>query len=210
MSNTILVVDAHPVVACGLSNALRDAGIQNGVELAHTVQHASQALANPLGLLIFDPAMPDTTPDMFVVQARRKQPALPILFFSSQAYGIHLSLAQALGVSGYLEKTADLPTLLAAVRMVLSGMQCFPRTDPYADQGAARLMKLSPRELVVLQLLRQGLRNKDIAERLYLSPKTVSSHKTSLMRKLGTSDIVSAALDNVIKESSALGVINGQ
>lgn len=208
MAGTILLVDTHPVAAWGLSKALQEAGVQNKIELAYNIHQALQALADPLALLIIDPSMPDTTPDMFVTVARRKHPELPILFFSGQAHGIYLSLAHTLGISGYLEKTTDLLTLIAAIRMALSGMQCFPRQGSYVDPGANSLMRLSARELVVLQLLRQGLRNKDIAERLFLSPKTVSSHRTSLMRKLRTNDIVSAALDNVITEGKVLNVID--
>lgn len=198
--DTILVVDSCPVVTFGLSTLLHQAGLKNVVEQAHTTQqaiHILQAITGKLALLMMDPALPDSTPDMFVVMARRKYPDVPILFFGDPGHGLHLSLAQVLGVNGYLDKTSDVSTTVAAIRMVLSGMQCFPRPDRYPATNAAVLRKLSSRELAILQLLRQGLRNKDIAERLYLSPKTVSSHKRNLLHKLGVNDIVASYLDDV-------------
>jgi len=196
--DTILVVDPWPIVTSGLSALLHHAGIKNTVEQAHTVHEATQAITDKVGLLIFDPTMPETTPDMFVMMARRQHATLPILFFSSQPHGIHLALAQMLGVNGYLDKTSDTPTIIAAIRMVQAGMQCFPHQHTYLAQNATTLRKLSPKELLVLQLLRQGLRNKDIAQRLHLSPKTVSTHKRNLLRKLGTDDVVSTILDNSV------------
>lgn len=201
---SILLVDPYPVVTYGLSQMLHETGIANPVVHAHSLSQAHHAIDGDLALLVMDPAMADTTPDTFVVQARRHHPDLPILFFSSQPYGIYLALAQRLGVNGYLEKTTDLPTASAAIRMIMSGMQCFPRQDEYAAKKCAALNRLSQRELVILQYLRQGLRNKDIAERLYLSPKTVSTHKRSLLRKLGTSDVVSNVLETMLVQTKNL------
>lgn len=152
-------------------------------------------MGDQLALLIFDPCIPDTTPDMLVTLARRKQPALPILFFSNQAHGLNLSLAYMLAVNGYLEKTSDAATIVAAIRTVLAGMQCFPHQHSYPVNSDATLQQLSPKELVVLQLLRQGVRNKDIARRMCLSPKTVSAHKHNLLRKLGLTGIVPSRLE---------------
>jgi len=195
--NTILLVDAWPVVTAGLGTLLREAGINQGIKQAHTVHDAVQAINGDQALLICDPALSDTTPDMLVTLARRKQPSLPILFFCSRSHGIHLSLAHMLGVNGYLDKASDAHTIIAAVRMVLAGMQCFPHQQGFPAKGAANLKQLSSRELVVLQLLRQGMRNKEIAQRLCLSPKTVSTHKRNLLRKLDLGDdIVSTQLED--------------
>lgn len=206
--DTILLVDPHPIVTYGVNKVLQEAGITKSVVEVHTAKHALQAIDNTIALLIVDPAMSDASPDIFVEHVRRRQPDLPILFYSSQSFGIHLSLAKVLGVNGYVDKSIDVGGLLAIIRMVLAGMQCFPRREGAAGKGAAALLKLTPREMVVLQMLREGLRNKDIARRLHLSPKTVSSHKSNLMRKLGTSDIVSASLANVVLESHALNALS--
>lgn len=188
--NTILLVDPYPVVTYALDKLLKDAGIDQPVLHAHTKSQAQQAVANKLAMLIFDPILFGDMPDKLVVMARRKHPELPVILFGSQPHGIQVALAQTLGVNGYLDKTSDLPSLIATIRMVLSGMQCFPHPNGFSAIEHEALQSLTPRELVVLQFLRQGLRNKDIAERLLLSPQTVSSHKRTLQHKLGIDSVL--------------------
>ncbi|WP_397475037.1 LuxR C-terminal-related transcriptional regulator [Pusillimonas sp.] len=193
--DTILLFDSWPVVTTGLSTLLQSAGIQNRIYAAHRLEEALQSMSGRLALLILDPGNSDTTPDKLVNLARRTQPDLPILFFSNHAHGLYLSMAYMLAVNGYLEKNSDADTIAATVRTVLAGMQCFPHQQAFPISCDATVQKLSPKELVILQLMRQGLRNKDIAQRLYLSPKTVSAHKHNLLHKLGLSDIVPAQIE---------------
>ena len=193
--DTILLFDSWPVITEGVSTLLQGAGIQNRICTAHRLQEALQSMRGRLALLVLDPGITDTTPDKLVALARRNQPDLPILFFSNHAHGLYLSMAYMLAVNGYLEKNSDPDTIVATIRTVLAGMQCFPRQQSYPASCDATVQKLSPKELVILQLLRQGLRNKDIAQRLYLSPKTVSAHKHNLLQKLGLTDIVPSRIE---------------
>jgi DNA-binding CsgD family transcriptional regulator len=68
--------------------------------------------------------------------------------------------------------------------MILGGMRCFP-TSVESGQAADKMHLLTQRELMVLMLLRQGARNIDVARKLYLSEKTVSTHKHNILLKLG-------------------------
>jgi two-component system response regulator FimZ (fimbrial Z protein)/two-component system response regulator EvgA len=201
--DTILLIDPWPILAAGVANLLREAGMQNPVDQVCNMRDATKALAGRPGLVMMDPSLPGAA-DSFVLLAQRQQPNLPILFFSGRDSDIYLSLAHKLGISGYLNKDCDATTLVAAVRMALSGMQCFPRQNAGAAQIPS-LAHMSRRELLVLQLLRRGLRNKDIAQCLCLSPKTVSSHKRSLERKLGAPALVPPGL---AAASDAAGIIH--
>jgi len=87
--------------------------------------------------------------------------------------------ARAAGASGFVSKDLDAAEVARAVRMVGQGMTLFP---PKAEQPAPLL---SEREREVLELIGAGSTNREIAERLYLSPHTVKEHTSALYRKLG-------------------------
>ena len=104
----------------------------------------------------------------------------------------HHPLLQA-GATGYLSKQEPAVSLISAVRSVLSGYSLFPSTVylPVSNQPGERndnqlLDSLSDRELAVLQNLASGKNNKEIAEQLFISHKTVSTYKSRLMDKLKT------------------------
>lgn len=113
--NSILLVDPWPVVTRGLSTLLHKAGIENRICEAHGLHEALQSMSGRLALLIFDPAMTDTTPDRLVDLARRTQRDLPILFFGNRGHSLYQSLAHMLAVNGYLEKNSNAETIVATV-----------------------------------------------------------------------------------------------
>ncbi len=100
------------------------------------------------------------------------------------------------GASGYLGKASGAEELLKAIREVARGRRylssnvaqalAFAKIEP---EAASPFASLSQREMQIAMLLVQGMRMSAIADRLNLSPKTVSTHKTNLMEKLGISDM---------------------
>jgi two-component system, NarL family, invasion response regulator UvrY len=105
----------------------------------------------------------------------------------------------AAGASGYVLKACPQEELLAAIRSVARGKRFI--APELAQQLALESVEgatspfdaLSEREVEVALLLVQGLKNGDIAERLHLSPKTVSTHKTRLLQKLAVPDVLGLA-----------------
>jgi two-component system response regulator FimZ (fimbrial Z protein) len=95
---------------------------------------------------------------------------------------------QQAGANGYVSKGRELTEMLTAARTVLLGFDCFPAQAPHTGK-AGGLDVLSPREMEVLQYLARGISNKEIASRLFLSDKTVSTYKTRLCEKLGLSSL---------------------
>ena len=87
--------------------------------------------------------------------------------------------AKAAGASGFVSKDLDATEVARAVQQVGQGMTLFP---PKAEQPAPLL---SEREREVLELIGAGSTNREIAQRLYLSPHTVKEHTSALYRKLG-------------------------
>ena len=122
----------------------------------------------------------------------------PTLVFSVFQEKIHAERLLRSGARGYLPKETPLAEVVAALRKMLAGYlavsdhiatqllgQVLRQTD--AAQEAREFEVLSNRELQVLQMLSQGLHNKEIARRLGLSAKTVGTYKARLMEKLGVS-----------------------
>jgi DNA-binding NarL/FixJ family response regulator len=130
-----------------------------------------------------------------VAAARSRWPAIPILVltFARDDYSIESALRA--GVDGYLLKTDGRPELLTAIQSVLAGKRyispaIFERVvNGFVSQRPTTKLTdgdtLSEREREVMRLIAQGLRTREIADRLSVSHKTVEKHRTNLMRKLG-------------------------
>jgi DNA-binding NarL/FixJ family response regulator len=95
--------------------------------------------------------------------------------------------AKAAGASGFISKDWSADEVANAVRMVGRGMTVFAR------QSEGPATPLSPREREVLELIGAGATNREIAERLFLSPHTIKDHTTALYRKLGVRNRAEAA-----------------
>lgn len=184
----MLIVSASPFVRLGLRAILKEMGVASVLYETHTMREAESYIAPDLDLVIMDPEMPDMNPILFVEQVRRQAEQAPILFFGGRSATLYASLAMKLNVDGYLGDLTDEKTIVATIRTVLGGMQCFPRRE-VAEALSRKVQALSRKELTVLLLLRQGLRNKDIAQRLFLSEKTISAHKQKVLHKLGVNAI---------------------
>jgi two-component system response regulator DesR len=109
---------------------------------------------------------------------RGASPSTRVLFISG-AGRMSPAAARAAGASGFVSKDLEARDVVAAVRMVGLGMTMFP---PKASQPAP---PLTEREREVLEAIAAGSTNREIAQRLYLSPHTVKEHTSALYRKLG-------------------------
>lgn len=185
---SILVITAIPIIRVGLRALLFDKVGEHAVHEASSVDEALACTAQDLVLIILDPEMPDVNLPEFVQQLRRQPVHAPMLFFGGRSAAMFASMAIKLGADGYLGRLSDEKTIAAAVHTLLSGMQCFPRHKGL-DALSGKMQALSPKEMAVLLLLRQGMRNKDVARKLFLSEKTISAHKRNILLKLEISVI---------------------
>lgn len=187
---SILVITPIPIVRIGLRALLCGKVGEHAVYEAGSVGEALACAANDLVLIILDPEMPDINLPEFVHQLRQQLRVrhTPILLFGGRSPAMFASMAIKLGADGYLGRLSNEKTIAAAVHTLLSGMQCFPRQKG-VDVLSDKMQALSPKEMAVLLLLRQGMRNKEVACRLFLSEKTISTHKRNMLRKLEISVI---------------------
>ncbi|MCS6914872.1 MAG: response regulator transcription factor [Myxococcales bacterium] len=193
----LLLVDDHAIVRAGLRALLEgEADLQVIGEAGdgHTAVELAARLQPDLVLL--DLSMPGGNGIDAIARLRTAAPRARLLVLSMHAAPEYVRPALRAGVHGYLVKGSGLADLLAAIRAVAAGERFLgPEArqiqDCDAQQGAAEpddLDRLTPRERQVLQLVAEGYTNRQIAHLLGLSPKTVDTHRTSLMRKLDLHD----------------------
>jgi two-component system invasion response regulator UvrY len=113
--------------------------------------------------------------------------------------GVFPSRAIDLGVRGYISKSGATDNLIAALRKIAAGGVFI---EPLIAQklsfqqvgGGDRISQLTPREFEIFCLLAQGKTVMEIAEKLYISPKTAGAHRTSIMQKLDASNVAELTL----------------
>jgi DNA-binding NarL/FixJ family response regulator len=175
----VLVVDDHDVVHWGFRLLLSE---QPWVERCVSAHGAEEALElarryEPHVALV-DLFLGEESGAELCETLRRELPATRVLLISGGGW-ISPQAARAAGASGFVSKDWSADDVAMAVRMVGKGMTVFA---PRSEHPSA---PLSGREREVLGLVASGATNKEIAERLYLSPHTVKEHTSTLYRKLG-------------------------
>jgi DNA-binding NarL/FixJ family response regulator len=198
---TVLLVDDHALVRRGFRRLLEDDSDLAVVGEGSTGDEAIQ-LAKELKpkVIVMDAAMPGTNGLAATRAIMASAPSSLILMLSMHAEETLVRQAMAAGARGYILKNALDLDLAAAVKRVAAGETVL---DPALAQPAAlageRNRRLTPRELEVLQLICDGLSNKEIAEKLELSANTVAVHRANIMNTLGvhkTAELVVYALQN--------------
>ena len=198
---TVLLVDDHALVRRGFRRLLEDDPAIVVVGEGSNGDEAIQ-LMNELKptVIVMDAAMPGTNGLAATRAIMSTTPNAAILMLSMHAEETLVRQAMAAGARGYILKNALDLDLAAAVKRVAAGETVL---DPALAQPAAlageRNKRLTPRELEVLQLICDGLSNKEIAEKLDLSANTVAVHRANIMNTLGvhkTAELVVYALQN--------------
>ncbi|KWR85135.1 response regulator transcription factor [Cupriavidus sp. IDO] len=191
---TILIVDDHPPVRVVLKTHLSQVlGVTHILE-ADNGQAAIEIVRQYApDVVILDIDIPKINGLDVIPRLRAIQPSVRILVISGQDQNTFAPRARHAGAQGFVSKTQELSEIVRCVESVLAGYSVMPLIDPAkaGEQGeAARLHRLSDKELIILQMLAKGMSNKDIGEVLFISNKTVSTHKTRIMEKLGAKSIV--------------------
>ncbi len=196
----LLIVDDHAVVRQGLRAFLR---LQEGIEVVGEAASAADAIhvagTTSPDVVLLDLVMPDGDGIGALRSILDAAPGIRVLVLTSFADDAQIFAAMAAGASGYLLKDIDPQALADAIRDVHAGR---PALHPSV---AARLMRrssaprtthddLTPREREVLRLMVEGLANKQIAQRLGIGEKTIKTHVSRVLAKLGVADRTQAAV----------------
>ncbi|UUN28043.1 response regulator transcription factor [Streptomyces sp. FIT100] len=203
----VFLLDDHEVVRRGLHDLL---GAESDIEVVGEASTAAQALTRGPALrphvAVLDVRLPDGDGITVCRELRSNMPDLACLMLTSFDDEDALLDAIMAGAAGYVLKQIKGSDLVAAVRTVATGQSMLdPATTtrlmrslraPEAARPAEdeRLAVLSERERAVLDLIGEGLTNRQIGKKLYLSEKTVKNHISRLLSKLGVERRVQAAV----------------
>lgn len=191
----LLLADDHPLITTGISSLLADV---EDIQIAAVCQNGQEALDTlrtiDIDVLLLDIDMPVMNGLECAKQALVEYPFLKIAMLSMHDERAMIEEFIALGVKGYFLKTVAKEDLVAGLRKIASGGEFFPaevvrallkkQPAPSTATQSPLLATLSPREVEVLKLIAHGKSNKEAAADLFLSPRTVDTHRTNLMRKL--------------------------
>jgi len=198
---TVVLADDHALVRRGFRRLLEDDAELAVVGEASTGDEAI-ALAASLNphVIVMDAAMPGTSGLAAIKVILEQRPSARILMLSMHSEETLVRQAMAAGARGYVLKNAIDLDLAAAVKKVAAGETVLdPAVARPAPLMGERAKRLTPRELEVLQLICNGLSNKEIASKLELSANTVAVHRANIMNALGvhkTAELVVYALQN--------------
>jgi DNA-binding NarL/FixJ family response regulator len=192
---TFLIVDDHPLFREALGNAVRLVHPDARILESMSIQGALNILASEQGidLALLDLFLPDATGFSGFMRLRETYPRLPVAIVSSDEDRHIIREALSLGAVGYLPKSTSKSELSDAIEQLLSGSISVPKNFvPHskhndADQAKIlreRIAELTPQQLRVLDLIRRGFQNKQIAVELKLAESTVKGHVTEILRKL--------------------------
>ncbi len=191
---TILIVDDHPAVRVVLKTHLSQVlGVTHVLEADNGQAAVEIVRQYAPDVVILDLDIPRINGLDVIPRLKAIQPTVRILVISGQDQNTFAPRARQAGANGYVSKTQELPEIVRCVESVLAGYSVMPEVDGARAEGlddARRLGSLSDKELVIMQMLAKGMSNKQIGEVLFISNKTVSTHKTRIMEKLGARSLV--------------------
>ncbi|NIA16301.1 MAG: response regulator [Nitrospiraceae bacterium] len=206
----ILIADDHAVFRGGL-HALLDK--EDDVEVVGETGSGLETLRSienmDVDVLLLDISMPGLSGSKVAQEALKKYPSLAIVILTMHEDEYYLQELLRVGVRGYVLKKSTSTEVVQAIRAAYRG-------DSYIDPALAQLVispyvgrpsprqpdrigVLTPREREVCRLLAYGHTNAEVAEQLFISDRTVETHRTNIMGKLelkGRSELVRFAIDN--------------
>jgi two-component system, NarL family, invasion response regulator UvrY len=207
----VLIVDDQPAMRRGLREIVRDAPeMEVAAEAGTAAQALDAARKSKPDVVLMDISMPGRSGLEALEDIKAEDPNLPVLICSIHQEKEYAVRALKAGAAGYIPKDSDPEEFISALHKVASGRRYITANlaellaaSVTNDAGGSPHEHLSNREFEVLCALGRGESITDIAHKLSLSVKTVSTYRTRVLEKLGlkgTADIIRYALDHSLAE----------
>ena len=194
MPARIIIADDHPLFRTALGHAVAAAWPDADTVEASSAAAARAALQHHADCLLLDLHMEDSQGLSALMDFRQDFPALPIVIVSASEEARVYAAAAQLGASAFIPKSASLQQMREALVAVRDGDQWFPDAEVEPDEDLAKIASLTPAQRRILDRMRDGLLNKQIAYELDISEATVKAHITAIFRKLGVISRTQAAM----------------
>lgn len=194
---TILIADDHQLFNAGLHTLLTFEGAP--FRVVDQVFHGADVLPaihrSCPDILLLDINLPGRTGLDIARQVVSEFPSVRVVIISMYSYQKFVDELKAIGVAGYLLKSASQPELIACLQSVLNGMPYFDiklsgkAVALHQDDDFVKRFKLSPREIEIIGLIKRGFATPDIAKQLFLSDETIKTHRKNIYYKLSISNL---------------------
>lgn len=211
----ILLVDDHTILRDGIATILAGAegievvgGLSSGEEAVNTFANYAP------DIILMDVMMKGMTGLEATRWIKEQDNNVKVIIITSEIKKEFVSMGIKCGIDGYLSKDIDRATLLEAIREVMQGKKYFNAVvtnlvfeDFYSTEKSGKKAQrkltegLTPRESEVLELIANGKTNQEVADALFISVKTVETHKANILGKLGLknmAELVKYAIKNNI------------
>ncbi len=209
----VFLVDDHQIVRDGIRSMIEDA---NDIFIVGEAGDAEEVIpkleTTQPDIILLDISLPGINGIELIPVIREKYPYIRILMLSMYNADDYIFNSVRAGANGYLPKNSSKAELLEAIRQICDGNDYFGEevhriivnsyiTMAKDEKVSDKKQQLSLRELEILKLFAEGLSNKQIADKLFISVRTVESHKNHIMQKFGfksTVEMVKYAIRNKI------------
>jgi DNA-binding NarL/FixJ family response regulator len=200
-----LIIDDHPLFREALQSAISLAFADASAVEARSINEALSALSeNPaFDLALLDLNMPGTKGFEGLLELRTQHPRLPVVVVSGHEEARIITEALSYGVAGFIPKSAKKAELAAAITEVMNGSVHVPHGYDAPQNGnhdtkselIAKIASLTPQQVRVLQMIKQGLLNKQIAYELKVGETTIKAHVSEILRKLNVFSRTQAVIE---------------
>jgi DNA-binding NarL/FixJ family response regulator len=190
----IIIVDDHPFFSDGIINALQP---YQQYQVAGAFHHGHDVLPQVKNLcpdiIILDINLPGITGLELLTPLKKDFPQLKIMLLSMyMPSDVQLGPDNEL-IDAYVLKNSGTETLLAALQELTAGKRFFDPTiknnNHHSQDKFSQQLKLSSREKDIIRLLKEGLTNREVAAKLFISELTVKTHRKNIMAKLGVRNL---------------------
>jgi two-component system nitrate/nitrite response regulator NarL len=187
----ILLADDHQLFLDGISKLLQSSGLVNELWISGNGREVLQILNHRKpDLVLMDIDMPVMNGVECLMELRKRYPDQKVLMLSMHAEPAFVREVIGIGANGYLLKTASADEFVLAVKKVAEGGQFYSgelminmHQEKSSTQETTETISEREREIVIL--IAEGFSSKEIAEKLFISPRTVETHRKNIMAKMG-------------------------
>lgn len=194
----IVVADDHPLFREALVSAVRKARPDASVVECSSYAEAEAALnSGTVDLMLLDLKLSDVEGMTGLNLVRANHPAVPVVVVSASEEPHTVRHALAVGAAGFIPKSASLETMIEAIGQIMEGETWAPDVGEAEGEEAdlqSRIASLTPSQLRILEGLKAGRLNKQIAYDLGVTEATIKAHLTSVFRKLGVQNRTQAVI----------------